>query len=60
MNRYPEFDHPFLKKRRDVELNRIIELKQLLSKVEVCSMELLDHEVVGIDNLRLVATICMV
>ena len=51
----PEFDHPFLKKRRDAELNRIIELKQLLSKVEVCSMELLDHEVVGIDNLRLVA-----
>ena len=51
----PEFDHPFLKKRRDAELNRIIELKQLLSKVEVCSMELLEHEVVGIDNLRLVA-----
>ena len=51
----PEFDHPFLKKRRDAELNRIIELKELLSKVEVCSMELLDHEVVGIDNLRLVA-----
>ena len=51
----PEFDHPFLKKRRDAELNRITELKELLSKVEVCSMELLDHEVVGIDNLRLVA-----
>jgi len=51
----PEFDHPFLKKRRDAELNRIIELKELLTKVEVCSIELLDHEVVGLDNLRLVA-----
>lgn len=51
----PEFEHPFLKKRRDAELNRIIELKELLTKVEVCSIELLDHEVVGLDNLRLVA-----
>ncbi len=51
----PEFDHPFLKKRRDAELNRITELKELLTQVEVCSMELLEHEVVGIDNLRLVA-----
>ena len=51
----PEFEHPFLKNRRDAELTRIAELKEKLSSVKVCSMELLEQEVVGIDNLRAVA-----
>jgi arsenite-transporting ATPase len=51
----PEFDHPFLAKRRQAELTRIGELKELLTEVEVNSMELLDQEVVGVDNLRIVA-----
>ena len=51
----PQFDHPFLKNRREAELKRITELEEQLSSVEVSSMELLDQEVVGIDNLRLVA-----
>ncbi len=51
----PEFDHPFLAKRRSSELARIAELKELLVDVDVNSMELLDQEVVGIDNLRVVA-----
>jgi len=51
----PHFDHPFLKNRREAELKRITELKEQLNSVEVSSMELLDQEVVGIDNLRLVA-----
>ena len=51
----PQFDHPFLKNRREAELKRIAELEEQLTSVEVSSMELLDQEVVGIDNLRLVA-----
>lgn len=51
----PQFDHPFLKNRREAELKRITELEEQLTSVEVSSMELLDQEVVGIDNLRLVA-----
>jgi arsenite-transporting ATPase len=51
----PEFDHPFLSKRRNSELARIDELRGLLNDVEVNSMELLDQEVVGVDNLRMVA-----
>jgi len=51
----PEFDHPFLKKRRTSELSRISELRESLSSVEVSSIELLDKEVVGIDTLRTVA-----
>ena len=50
----PEFDHPFLQKRREAELRRITELEDKLASVEVSSMELLDQEVVGIDSLRLV------
>ena len=50
----PEFDHPFLRKRREAELRRITELEDKLASVEVSSMELLDQEVVGIDSLRLV------
>ena len=50
----PEFDHPFLKNRRDSELARILELTEKLSEVQVSNLELLDQEVVGIDNLRLV------
>ena len=50
----PEFDHPFLQKRREAELRRITELENQLTSVEVSSMELLDQEVVGIDSLRLV------
>ena len=51
----PKFDHPFLQNRREAEQNRITELKDRLTSVEVSSMELLDQEVVGIDSLRLVA-----
>ena len=51
----PQFDHPFLKNRREAELKRITELEEQLTSVEASSMELLDQEVVGIDNLRLVA-----
>ena len=51
----PQFDHPFLQNRREAEQNRITELKDKLTSVEVSSMELLDQEVVGIDSLRLVA-----
>jgi len=51
----PQFDHPFLQNRREAEQNRITELKDRLTSVEVSSMELLDQEVVGIDSLRLVA-----
>ena len=48
----PEFDHPFLAKRRDAELVRISELEDKLDSVEVASLELLDQEVIGIENLR--------
>ena len=51
----PEFDHPFLTKRRNAELNRISELEQQLSDVKVSAIELQDEEVVGIDNLRIIA-----
>ena len=51
----PEFEHPFLKNRREAELLRIAELEESLGSVEICSMELLEQEVVGIENLRLVA-----
>tara|TARA_Y100000589_G_scaffold154792_2_gene147379 strand:- start:5349 stop:6626 length:1278 start_codon:yes stop_codon:yes gene_type:complete len=51
----PEFDHPFLAKRRGAEIERIKELTEQLESVDVCSMELLDQEVVGVDNLRIVA-----
>ena len=51
----PKFDHPFLQNRREAEQNRITELKDRLTSVEVSSMELLDEEVVGVDSLRLVA-----
>ena len=51
----PQFDHPFLQNRREAEQNRITELKDKLTSVEVSSMELLDQEVVGIDSLRLFA-----
>ena len=39
----PEFDHPFLQKRREAELRRITELQDKLASVEVSSMELLDR-----------------
>ena len=51
----PEFDHPFLAKRRNAELNRISELEQALANVKVSAIELQDEEVVGIDNLRIIA-----
>ena len=51
----PEFDHPFLAKRRGAEIERIKELTEQLESVDVCSMELLEQEVVGVDNLRIVA-----
>ncbi len=51
----PQFDHPFLKKRRDAELNRIAELEEELTRVKVSSIELLDEEVVGLEKLRIIA-----
>ena len=51
----PQFDHPFLKKRRNAELNRITELEEELTRVKVCSIELLDEEVVGLEKLRIIA-----
>jgi hypothetical protein len=48
----PEFDHPFLAKRRDAELVRISELEEKLDSVKVASLELLDQEVIGVENLR--------
>ena len=51
----PQFDHPFLKKRRDAELNRISELEEKLTQVKVSSIELLDEEVVGLQKLRTIA-----
>lgn len=47
----PEFDHPFLKTRRDAELQRIEELKESLG-VDISLMELFDTEVVGLKRLR--------
>ena len=51
----PQFDHPFLKKRRNAELNRITELEEELTRVNVSSIELLDEEVVGLEKLRIIA-----
>ena len=50
----PEFDHPFLKNRRESELSRISELTDKLENVKVSNLELMEQEVVGIDNLRLI------
>ena len=47
----PEFDHPFLSKRREAELGRIQELSNSI-ELNVSQMELFDSEVVGIDRLR--------
>ena len=48
----PEFDHPFLQKRRLQELERIEELGQQLGGVNVGQLELADSEIVGIEALR--------
>jgi arsenite-transporting ATPase len=47
----PEFDHPFLKTRRDAELEIIDELKESLG-IDISCMELFETEVVGIERLR--------
>ena len=48
----PEFDHPFLQKRRLQELERIEELGAQLGGVNVGRLELADSEIVGIEALR--------
>ena len=48
----PEFDHPFLKKRRQQELDRIEELGEKLGGVNVGRLELADGEIVGVEALR--------
>ena len=48
----PEFEHPFLAKRRMAELARVEELTSEMSDVNIAIMELLDDEVVGIAALR--------
>jgi len=48
----PEFDHPFLQKRRLQELERIEELGDQLGGVNVGRLELADSEIVGIEALR--------
>ena len=48
----PEFDHPFLQKRRLQELQRIEELGAQLGGVNVGRLELADSEIVGIEALR--------
>ena len=53
----PEFEHPFLAKRRGQELERIEELKTTLKDVNVGSIELADQEVVGIESLRRIGTL---
>ena len=53
----PEFEHPFLAKRRGQELERIEELKSTLKDVNVGSIELADQEVVGIESLRRIGTL---
>ena len=50
----PEFDHPFLAKRRQQELDRIGELGERLAGVNVGQLELADSEIVGIEALRAV------
>ena len=48
----PEFDHEFLQKRREQELERIAELDEKLGNVNVGQLELADSEIVGVDALR--------
>ena len=48
----PEFDHPFLAKRRTQELDRIAELDEKLASVNVGQLELADGEIVGLEALR--------
>ena len=48
----PEFDHPFLARRRAAELERVEELRTEMPEVNIATMELLDDEVVGIEALR--------
>ena len=48
----PEFDHPFLQKRREQELERIEELGEQLGGVNVGQLELADSEIVGLEALR--------
>ena len=48
----PEFDHPFLAKRRRQELERIAELDEKLGGVNVGQLELADGEIVGLEALR--------
>lgn len=48
----PEFDHPFLQKRRQQELERIEELEERLDGVNVGQLELADGEIVGVAALR--------
>jgi anion-transporting ArsA/GET3 family ATPase len=48
----PEFEHPFLMNRRQSELARIEELSSQLETVDIATMELLDDEVVGLEQLR--------
>ena len=50
----PEFDHPFLSKRRQQELDRIAELDERLAGVNVGQLELADTEIVGVEALRAV------
>ena len=50
----PEFDHPFLAKRRQQELDRIGELGERLAGVNVGQLQLADSEIVGIEALRAV------
>lgn len=53
----PEFDHPFLQKRREQELGRIAELEASLQGVNVGQMELADTEIVGVEALRTVGNL---
>ena len=48
----PEFDHEFLQKRREQELDRIAELGEKLGGVNVGQLELADSEIVGVEALR--------
>ena len=53
----PEFDHPFLRQRRDQELERIEELETALGGVHVGRLDLADQEIVGVDALRNIGAI---
>lgn len=48
----PEFDHPFLKTRRQQELVRITELSENLDGLQIARIELADGEIVGVEALR--------